>query len=38
MMLTGIKAPSNKTPDHTKSMNMVNWVVGESNQLFISGS
>ena len=38
MILTGKKAPSNKTPDHTKSMNMVIWVVGESNQLFISGS
>ena len=29
---------SNKTPALTKSMNMVIWVVGTSNQLFIRGS
>ena len=30
------KAPSNKTPALTKSMNMDIWVVGTSNQLIIS--
>ena len=32
------KAPSNKTPTLSKSMNMDIWVVGTSNQLFIRGS
>ena len=32
------KAPSNKTPAHTKSMNIDIWVVGTLNQLFIRGS
>ena len=32
------KAPSNKTPALTKSMNMDIWVVGTSNQLFLKGS
>ena len=32
------KAQSNKTPALTKSMNMDNWLVGISNQLFIKGS
>ena len=32
------KAPSNKTPMLSKSMNMVIWVVGTSDQLFIRGS
>ena len=32
------KAPSNKTPGLTKSMNMGIWDVGTSNQLFITGS
>ena len=32
------KAPSNKTPAFTKSMNMDIWVVGTSNQIFIGGS
>ena len=32
------KAPSNKTPALTKSMNMAIWVVGTSNQLLIIGS
>ena len=32
------KAPSNKTPALTKSMNMEIWVVGTSNQLFIRSS
>ena len=32
------KAPSNKTPTLSKSMNMELWVVGTSNQLFIGGS
>ena len=32
------KAPSNKTPELTKSMNMAVWIVGTSNQLFIRGS
>ena len=32
------KAPSNKTPALRKSTNMSVWVVGTSNQLFISGS
>ena len=32
------KAPSNETPALTKSMNMNNWVVGTSNQLFVIGS
>ena len=32
------KAPSNKTPKLSKSMNMEAWVVSESNQLFIQGS
>ena len=32
------KAPANKTPVLTKSMNMDTWVVGTSNQLFIKGS
>ena len=32
------KAPSNKTPALTKSMNMDIWVVGTSNQLFKRGS
>ena len=32
------KAQSNKTPAATKSRNMVIWVVGTSNQLFIRGS
>ena len=31
------KAPSNKTPALTESMNMDNWVVGTSNQLFKTG-
>ena len=34
----GKKAPSNKTPALTKSMNMDIWVVSESNELFIRGS
>ena len=32
------KAPSNKTPARTKKTNMVIWVVGTSNQLFIAQS
>ena len=32
------KAPWNKTPAVTRSMNMDIWVVGKSNQLFIRGS
>ena len=32
------KAPSNKTPALTKSMNLNIWVVGTSNQLFMRGS
>ena len=32
------KAPSNKTPALTKSMNTDIWVVGTSNQLFRRGS
>ena len=32
------KAPSNKTPALTKSTNMVIWVIGTTNQLFIRGS
>ena len=32
------KAPSNKTPTLTKSMNMDIWVVGASNRLFLRGS
>ena len=32
------KAPSNKTPALTKSMDMGIWVVGISNQLFMRGS
>ena len=32
------KAPSNKTPTLTKSMNMDIWVVGASNRLFFRGS
>ena len=32
------KAPSNKIPALTKSMNMGIWVVGISNQLFIRDS
>ena len=32
------KAPSNKTPALTKSMNMDIWVVGTPNQLFRRGS
>ena len=32
------KAPSNITAAFTKSMNMVIWVVGTSNELFIRGS
>ena len=32
------KAPSNKTPAFTKSMNIDIWVVVTSNQLFIRGS
>ena len=32
------KAPSNKTPVLTKSMNMGIWVVGRSNHLFVIGS
>ena len=32
------KAPSNKTPALTKSMNMDTWVVVASNQLFLRGS
>ena len=32
------KAPSNKTPALTKSMNMDIWVFGTSNQLFARGS
>ena len=32
------KVPSDKTPVITKSMNMDIWLVGTSNQLFISGS
>ena len=34
----GEKAPSNKSPALTKSMNMVIWVVGTSNQFFLRGS
>ena len=33
-----VKAPSNKTPEITKSINMNIWVVGTSNQLVIKGS
>ena len=33
-----VKAPSNKTPEITKSINMDIWVVGTSNQLIIKGS
>ena len=32
------KAPSNKTPTHSKIMSMDIWVVGISNQLIIRGS
>ena len=32
------KAPSNKTPALTKSMNMDSWLVVTSNQLFRKGS
>ena len=32
------KAPSNKTPEFTKSTNIDIWVVGTSNPLFIRGS
>ena len=32
------KAPSNRTPVLTKSMNMGIWVVGGLNQLFITDS
>ena len=32
------KAPSNKTPALTESINMGIWVVGTSSQLFIRGS
>ena len=32
------KAPSNRTPVLTKSMNMGIWVVGRLNQLFITDS
>ena len=32
------KAPSNKTPTPSKSVNMDIYVVGTSNQLFIQGS
>ena len=32
------KAPSNKIPTVTRSMNMDIWVVGKPNQLFIRGS
>ena len=32
------KAPSNKTPALTKSMNMGIWVAGTSTRLFIRGS
>ena len=32
------KAPSNKTPALTESMNMDIWLLGASNQLFIRGS
>ena len=32
------KAPSNKNPTFTKSMNMDIWVVGASNRLFLRGS
>ena len=32
------KAPSNKTPVLTKSVNIGIWVVGTTNQLFIGGS
>ena len=32
------KVPSNKIPVLTKSINMDNWVVDTSNQLFIRGS
>ena len=31
------KAPSNKTPAFTRSMNMDIWVAGTSNQLFLRG-
>ena len=34
----GEKAPSNKTPVHTKCRNMEIWVLGTLNQLFIRGS
>ena len=37
-ILTGKKAPSNKTPALTKSMNMDIWVAGTSDQLFIRDS
>ena len=32
------KAPSNKTPALTKSINMGIWVDGTTNELFIKGS
>ena len=32
------KAPSNKTPALSESMNMDIWVVGTTNQLFVTGS
>ena len=32
------KAPSNETPALTKSVSMVIWVAGTSNDLFIRGS
>ena len=37
-ILTGKKAPSNKTPALRKSTNMGVWAVGTLNQLFIRGS
>ena len=37
-ILTGKKAPSNKTLALTKSRNMDIWVVDTSNQLFTRGS
>ena len=36
-MLTGKKAPLNKTPNLTKSMNMGIWAVCTLNQLFVRG-
>ena len=36
-LLTGKKAPSNKTAAFTERMNMDSWVAGTSNQLFRRG-